>query len=360
MLLYCLFLTWLIIGWLRTEHAKPLMQEPELFYSIIIPFRNEAALLSALIKSLQVLDFPSDRYEILLIDDHSDDHYEAKLTSLPKNISFIKLIDGEGKKAALKKGIESATGDVIITTDADCLVPKGWLRFYAYCFEEKNARLAFGGVAFKKPETFFQQLQQVEFSSLIGSGAATLNWGFPSMSNGANFAFLKEAFKEVGGYADNLTIPSGDDEFLLHKVYNRYPENVFFIKNKDAVVQTSAAKDLSTFFNQRRRWSSKWKYYSNPKNSLLALLVLAFNLSILVTLVFLVVDFNQFKWFLIPLSIKVILEGIFLKSVLKKLNSSLYFWSFIFLQITYPIYVIIFGITANFGQYQWKGRTHKL
>lgn len=337
-----------------------LQQHPKLYYSILIPFRNEATHLPVLLKSLQNIDFPSEHFEIILIDDHSTDHYESGIQTFKKKITLLKLKKEEGKKAALNKGIEYAKGDVIITTDADCIVPGDWLKYYAYAFEKKNARLSFGGVSFKSPATFFQKLQQVEFSSLIGSGAATINWGLPSMSNGANFAFLKKVFHEAGGYKDNQNIPSGDDEFLLHKVYKKYPEEVFYLKNSEAVVETSPAKDLKELINQRRRWAGKWKYYSNIKNSLLAVLVLMFNLAVITALALIFIYEAEALPIIILLICKAILEGIFLKMILKSLKRKLYIFPFIFLQITYPLYVIMFGITANFGRYHWKGRRHKL
>ncbi len=357
LLSYLIFLLWLVIGWWRLKKHRPLKASPRLSYSIIVPFRNEGANLELLITSLNAIDFPSDNFEVVLVNDNSSDDYLNILSGLPANFKVIDAED-EGKKAALTKGIQSAKGDVIVTTDADCIVPVGWLTELEPYFENHNAKLVFGPVAFSSQTSFFEKVQQVEFASLIGSGAATLQWGFPTMCNGANLAFLKSTYEEVKGYSDNIDIPSGDDEFLMHKIYALAPDKVFYSNNQASVVSTSPADSWKTFFNQRKRWASKWKSYKGLKNSLLALLIVFFNLSIIISTIELLNEAHLSL--IILLTVKVILEFSFLKSILKSMARSLSIPAFLFLQICYPYYVVLFGLSANFGSYSWKGRKHRL
>jgi len=330
--------------------------KPKLFYSILVPFRNESENLETLLESLQMIDFPENHFEVIFIDDHSDDEYQIPLND---NYSLIKLLDKKGKKAALQKGIESAEGNVIITTDADCIVPENWLINYAYHFEDGKCDLAFGGVSFYDDTTFFKKIQTLEFASLVGSGASTLNLGLPSMCNGANLAFTKLAFDKVGGYSDNEQIPSGDDEFLMHKIH-KIGGKVRFLKSNN-VVYTKAQENFRSFIEQRKRWASKWKYYKRAANSLLAILVALFNINNIAAFVFIfIVNDPSFWVLLLLLATKACLEAFFLISVLKSMEKKFSFISFFTLQITYPIYVLLFGLGANFGNYIWKGRSHKL
>ncbi|MEP2772539.1 MAG: glycosyltransferase [Fulvivirga sp.] len=354
---YLIFLISLIIGWLRVEKHTQSSDSPALFYSIIIPFRNEAEHLGALISSLKSIDFPATNFEVILVNDHSTDDFLNILTDLPSNFITINA-DGQGKKSALATGIRKSKGEVIVTTDADCKIPEGWLSALQPYFEKQKAKLVYGPVAFDQRASFFNKVQQVEFASLIGSGAATLQWGLPTMCNGANLAFLKSAFLEVGGYNDNIELPSGDDEFLMHKIYASAPEKVYYMKNKNAVVSTKPSGNWKIFVNQRKRWASKWKSYKSIKNSLLAIIVALFNLSIIASTVVLI---DKFQLSLVTLLVlKIVLEFIFLKSVLNSLTRKLSITAFLFLQICYPYYVVLFGLSANFGSYSWKGRKHQL
>lgn len=354
---YLVFLVLLLLGWMRTKALDTQFTKPGKFYSILVPFRNERENLPALLRTLQSLNFPDSNFEVILINDHSEDDYLSVASNLPDNFRLIES-HGFGKKAALQTGIEESKGDVIVTTDADCLVPRNWLLIFQQYFESQDAQMVFGPVAFLNDDSFFNRLQQIEFSSLIGSGAATLRLGMPTMCNGANLAFLKSTFYEVGGYADNLAIPSGDDEFLMHKVYSKWPEKVFYVKHKEAVVNTFAAQGLHAFISQRKRWASKWKNYKKLKNSILAVLVALFNLSVILATISLFFTYSSLV--IIPLLIKIIFEYVFLRSVLTSMRKGLNFGAFLLLQICYPYYVVLFGLSANFGSYRWKGRTHKL
>lgn len=360
--LYVIFLLVLFIGWSRISSQEVSFIEPNYKYSIVVAFRNESENLWALIESIKGLDFPKSAYELILVNDHSTDNFQDTLSALDLGDLVVKqynLSDAHGKKKALAMGIAMAVGDVILTTDADCELPANWLKIYAYYFERLQAAFVFGGVSLRGNNTMFSRLQQIEFSSLIGSGAATLALGFPSMCNGANLGYKKEVFDEVGGFEDNKDIPSGDDEFLMHKIYKKYPDNVFFIKNTQSVVTTGVNQSWKAFFNQRKRWASKWKWYKSWSNSMLAVLVLLFHVCVIASYAYLI--FNALYFSLLTLLfIKVIMEGIFLQHICKTLGNKFYILPFLILQIVYPFYVVVFGLSANFGNYQWKGRKHRL
>src|SRR5690606_17909477 len=164
---------------------------------------------------------------------------------------------GIGKKAAIRTGLDYAKGDLIVTTDADCQMGANWLAVIEEFYHSQKLKMVIGPVALHAGDALFSQMQSIEFASLIGSGAASFKLGIPSMCNGANLAYSKEVFFEVNGFEDTMHLASGDDEFLMHKVVEKYPEKVSFLKNKEAVVKTNSMPDLNSFFNQRIRWASK-------------------------------------------------------------------------------------------------------
>lgn len=357
---YCILLIALIVGWGAIRTTISYKESITNLYSIIIPFRNEEENIKALIASLGNQNFPRECFEVILVDDHSEDSSTELVKTMADagqiSISLLRLQGQSGKKSALLHGIKSAKGSVVITTDADCTVEPNWLRSFASHYELSDVQMVFGPVTFKDESSLFEKIQIIEFASLIGTGASSLALGMPNMCNGANLSFRKASFFEVGGYKDNENIASGDDEFLMHKFASRYGDKVCFNKSRDAIVHTKAHKSAKAFFYQRKRWAGKWRYYASLKTIGLALFIFLFNAAFITALALCIINASHYFWLLIPLLSKVFLEGFFLYLILKFLKKRLNIALFIFLQFTYPIYVIIFGIAANFGKYTWKGR----
>jgi hypothetical protein len=205
----------------------------------------------------------------------------------------------------------------------------------------------------------FEQLQTIEFSSLIGTGAASMQAGSPNMCNGANLAFIKTAFETVNGYAGNMHQPSGDDEFLMRKIFQQYPKEIAFLKDQRAIVHTYAQKSLRAFYQQRRRWAGKWQAHNDGKAMVLALFIFIFYVSLLGFFLLTVIGFYDWKVFSLQMGIKVLSELLFLSSVLQFLIKPVHIGRFLLVQIIYPYYVIFFGIAAHRGYYSWKGRRYK-
>src|SRR6478609_12149016 len=118
---YFLFVILLIAGW-RKSSDRSIDQHRFYFLSVVIPFRNEEKNLPTLIDSLKKLNYPKDRFEILLIDDHSTDQSGAVAKLLTGDFPNVKILvaSSEGKKSAITQGIRESAGDIIVTTDADC------------------------------------------------------------------------------------------------------------------------------------------------------------------------------------------------------------------------------------------------
>ena len=231
-----------------------------------------------------------------------------------------------------------------------------WLTSLAECYERTNAKIISGPVTFTPESTLTDYLQTVEFSSLIGSGAASISAGKPSMCNGANLAYEKKAFETVGGFAGNEHLASGDDEFLLHKIAEKYPGKVQFLKDQRAIVQTAPHTCWQDFFQQRKRWASKWKHYRNPASVALAVYVFSCNVALVVGLVLGFTNYLPWNNILMLLLMKWIPEWIFIGSLLiflKKKSSIPYI---LLVQLLYPFYVVLFGLVAQKPTYTWKGR----
>ncbi len=342
---------------------------PALQFSVIIPVRNEAENLPHLLHDLAHQTYP--HFEVIVADDSSTDNTVALVRQLQQELSYplhlLPLLDertGAPKKRAIAASIDLAQGDLILTTDGDCRVGPDWLLSYAECYTEPTRRTApprmmTGPVTFTPTGGVFAQLQIVEFASLIGSGAATLALGMPTMCNGANLCYEKRVFREVNGFAGIDHVASGDDELLMHKIAKRYPGGVRFVQDGRAIVRTASNQTWQAFYNQRKRWASKWRAYDSWQPSALAVFVFLSNMA--PVLAVLGGMLGWFSWLTVAviLALKCGLEFLFLRAVLRFLQQDRAVWWIPITQLVYPVYVLFFGLAAQKKGFTWKGRKLK-
>ncbi|HEX6226129.1 MAG TPA: glycosyltransferase [Chryseolinea sp.] len=342
-------------GWHRTiARIGPTADCPEIMISVVIPVRDEGSNIAALLGD--IINQSHANFEVIVVNDHSRDETKEIVSNFTRQHPSVALISsqGEGKKKALTTGINASRGEIIVTTDGDCRVGQHWLRSIAKYFKNDQTQMVFGAVKLEGA-SFFSALQAHEFLSLVGTAAATLWFKAPSMCNGANLAFRKTTFFEVGGYANNINIPSGDDEFLMRKIFESHPDGIHFVNDNSSVVATNAMRSLKEFTHQRVRWAGKWRHAPFSWNAVLAIFIFCFQLSVLsmpVALVSSVIDPGVTILFLF----KFIIEWIFLKKVADFVKVKWNWSAFVFLQIFYPVYAIWIGVISSFTSFEWKGR----
>src|SRR5699024_8221604 len=186
-----------------------------------------------------------------------------------QGVQLIQLNESQAfnsyKKFAISKAIEKSTGEIIVTTDADCRMGEHWLQTILSSFDDNQWYMLSSPVQYSEEKTFFERLQTLEFLYLIGLGAAGIGNKKPTTCNGANLAYRKDVFYEMEGFKGIDELASGDDELLLHKVAVQNADKIYFCKSMDAAVYTDAKPTLSSFLNQRRRWASKSTKYKDKK-----------------------------------------------------------------------------------------------
>lgn len=300
-------------------------------------------------------------FEVIFINDHSTDLGEMNLkellTQTSLNWKLLSLDTHSGKKAALQLGVKSAANDIIVTIDADCTVEAHWLKTMLVPFENEQVQMVLGPVMLTG-NRLWQQLQSVEFSTLIGVTGVTAKWGNPVMANGANLAYRKSAFEKVNGFEGIDSTPSGDDELLMNKIRREFGKSIVFNSAPDALVKTSAFENWGKFKNQRLRWASKWKVGLRPMTILTALVVFMVQLAQLsiVGLVFVQSDIMLVVSALLPIKFFSELLLISLVGAVYQLRTPIHIFLLCF--ILYPFYAIYFGIAANFKKFEWKGREY--
>jgi cellulose synthase/poly-beta-1,6-N-acetylglucosamine synthase-like glycosyltransferase len=334
--------------------------------SVLIPVRNEAANIGPCIESLLQQSYLKSLYEVIVIDDHSTDATPAIVAGLQgraTNLIYTRLDDlptahSAFKKLAIQTGIGIASGELIVTTDADCLFHADWLSTLAAFYEEKGAKFIAAPVRMDSGGhlTLLAIFQILDFITLQGITGASVDKRSHSMCNGANLAYEKSAFHEVGGFRGIDAIPSGDDMLLMHKIFTKYPDKVFFLKSTAAVVSTRPETTLKRFIHQRVRWASKADRYNDKRIFRVLLLVYIVNLMYLILPV--AACWNSW-WLLllvIGLAAKTMVEYPFVYPVARFFDQQALMRWFPLLQPFHILYTVVIGWMGKFSSYRWKGR----
>lgn len=361
-LLYVLVVISFIKGWRKLKHYHAGISKGHTSVSIIVAARNEEENIANTIQDLLAQDYDHELTEIIFIDDHSTDQTSSVIARFPR-IKLISLHEpltiNSYKKKAIETAIADAKGDLIITTDADCRMKKNWLRTIVSFYEAHDYKMISSPVVYTGEKSFFERAQSLEFLYLIGLGASTIGNHKPSTCNGANLAYEKAAFHEVGGFTGIDDLASGDDELLLHKMAARYEQKIGFLKNYDAMVYTEAKPTVYEFIQQRKRWASKSTRYKNKSIIVLGVLIWMFNLSIILNLIAGIFNPVHLQVVLFQLLLKVSMEFIFLWDVTKFAKRRELLTLLPVLNLMHIVYIIFIGIAGNSGKYNWKGRMVK-
>jgi cellulose synthase/poly-beta-1,6-N-acetylglucosamine synthase-like glycosyltransferase len=353
-------------GWHRFPESESTTHH-NLTFSVIIPVRNEAGNVQELVRCLEKQSYPMLFFEVIFVNDHSTDGTYPKLVEIAEKsdlrLSILTLPEIKGtvshKKAAITLGVENAKGDIILMTDGDVKMGKDWILGFADMFSRYESKLISGPVMMSG-EGFIEEIQCIEFASLIGTSAALFYYNRPVMCNGANLAVRKDAFLEVSGYEGTHHMISGDDEYLMYKVYKRYPADVLFLKSFRSTVWIRPMSRFRDFLEQRIRWSGKWKKHINRNATFLAVYIFLVHVSFLFLLVSGLLKFIPYCTVIIIWVLKMIIEYIFFRQLFNFWKLKLKLLPIISCSLLYSIYAITFGILSNLRGYAWKGRQYKI
>lgn len=364
-LLYVFLMLFLLYGYFQVGDFYGKKVPPKSTFSVVIPLRNEAENLPHLFNSLLKLDYPTEKFEILLINDASEDASERLCEEFRQlhpqlNIQLLENIrkSGSPKKDAIQTAIKASQMEYILTTDADCILPEGWLREFDGLITTRRPDAVAGPVAYESKESKKSILNRFQELDLLSLQAATIG-GFgvniPFMCNGANFCYSKKAFLEVHGFEGNDHVGSGDDIFLLEKFQKRGLK-ITFLKSRAAIVSTNPAPHLSALFSQRIRWAAKTSAYRNTFGKLVGLVVFLMNLTLwtgAIAAVFKVFPSEVLAlMFLMKFNVDFLLIFNSAKFFGRKNSLKSYFWS----SIIYPFFSSTVAILSLFSGYEWKGR----
>jgi cellulose synthase/poly-beta-1,6-N-acetylglucosamine synthase-like glycosyltransferase len=353
LLWYIINILWLCIGFTKVKsfHSHSLI--PRTKFSIIVPFRNEAENLPKLLQSFEKLNYPSELFEVILVDDESEEKFQIPNSKFQITLLQNQRKTNSPKKDAINTAITTAQNEWIITTDADCIVNDNWLQTYDAFIQQNAVKMIASGVIYSSQNSFLGNFQQLDLMSLQGTTIGSFGNQQAFMCNGANFCYKKSFFYELNGFDGNEKIASGDDVFLLQKAITREVSSVQFLKNPFVIVSTLPEQTWKSLFFQRVRWASKSGNYKSIYSKQLGLSVFILNLLIISLLI--TTNWEPLLYFF---ALKFLIDFIlfritsnYFKKPLKYLMLSSLFYSF------FSSIVVFYSL---FGKYTWKGRSFKM
>ena len=351
--IYLAFILFIISGLFKHNTLPVTSLEKLPNISIVIAARNEEINLPDLLQDLIKQEYSIEKLEIIIVDDRSTDSTTSILQTAASNYAFIKNIRIDTpsnkmtpKKYALTKGIEAATGEIIITTDADCRVGKLWASSMAYSVLTNNC-ITIGYSEIINNNTLFELYQKIDFLSIIVANAGAAGWKKFWSGTGQNLAYYKDDFFAIGGFDSVKHKVSGDDMYLVQSI-SKIKGGYLHI-DPNSFVKTRAVNSIQEFLNQRIRWASNSKdnYQKNPLFFLFLLTSFLFNIIICLSILL------QSNWF-IMFGMKFILDGFVLvlggKLFEKEFNPFVYsLWA-----VLQPIYIPVVAILGINERYSWK------
>ena len=351
---YAALITQLAFGIAKMNKQKTIeISSPKTTFSIVVPFRNEEENLPILLESLEKLNYPTELFEVILVDDESEEKFQVSSFKFQISIIHNQRKSNSPKKDAIETAIQIAKYNWIVTTDADCEVPENWLQIFDTEIQTKDVKMCVGSVGYVTETGFLHDFQNNDFLSLQGVTAGSFGMKKPFMCNGANFAYEKDFFKVLNGFEGNNNLASGDDVFLLQKAMKSAPDKITYLGNLN-VVLTKSCSSWKQLINQRVRWASKTSAYSNWYPKILGIIVFLTNLSGLLLLVLSIYESELIKMTIYFWVLKFGIDFLFLK--FSAAYFKLPFKNFLSSFILYPFFTVLVVSKAMFGKFEWKER----
>lgn len=191
-------------------------------FSVVIACKNEAKNLQKLFLTLDTIDYDSNNFEVIFVDDNSTDNSFEMLTKFcTKSAQYhayrLNSTIIKGKKNALQQGIKNSLYEWIVLTDADCIIPDNWLLSINNHIQHNKKHTMFIGYSPEVYHNSFQYFKQLASAVIYASSAYA---GIPVSCTGRNLVFEKKTFSEVRGYEGLFHLSSGDDKLLMHRFLN--------------------------------------------------------------------------------------------------------------------------------------------
>lgn len=339
---------------IRRNGASNTAQPP---VSVIVAARNEEHSIAECLASLCHQSYPRERYEVVVVDDHSEDSTREVVMNVAAREERIKLIQSvpesslRGKTNALATGIRESTGEIVMITDADCTVPPTWIEETVRRYESRVGIV--GGMTLQSASDWFGGMQSLDWAYLLGIASAAVGLGNPLSTIGNNLSFRREAYNQVGGY-EGIPFSITEDYSLFQAIVRTGTWNVAYPLDHALLVISKPCKSWGELVRQKHRWG---KGGLDMKLSGFLIMAIGFTQHLMILagpLLYGAVSAALTGWF-----VKAVGDYAFLHAVLRRvrrLDQLKYFLAF---QIYYLLYVLALPFIVFFRRrVVWKGRSY--
>jgi len=369
-LFFCLYLVLMLLyfsGWIVTnDFLIPKSFKPKTKVAVVVAARNEERNILRCVNDILKQNYPAELMELIVVDDFSSDKTfeifksvsDSRLTIFQMN-KFVSEQNFSSKKKSIETAIAKTDATLIVTTDADCCISENWIMNIVAEHELNHKQFILGPVAYHEEKNVFERMESLDFFGFTGIACGSLYWKMPALCNGANLAYTRELFYQLGGFTDNEKIPSGDDMFLMMKAFKQNPKAVSYLKSTEATVRTFASSSWKEFLQQRIRWGSKSKHYSDFRITASLAIIFLFYCCLVACGVMAFFQPLFLFVFLFMVITKSIIDAAFLFNVANFFGRKKLLLIFLPAQIFHITYVLIAGVLSQVKTYNWKGRTNK-
>ena len=354
MVLGALYYLLILAFWVGLHRLKAGSSIEKPSITVVIAARNESETIDACLSALAAQDYPADRMEVVVVDDRSSDDTVARACRWVGRLPSLRVLSVAQayhlcpKKNALEVGIRAGTGELILTTDADCRPPPGWIDATASAFEP-DVGMVLGHAPLVPKSGVIQALLALQALVVSALGAGSAGVGFPLTCSGRNLGYRRSAFYQAGGFEEIGDVPGGDDVLLMRKIASKTAWKVRF--NASPGVPSSPHADR--LLRRQLRYQSKSLHYGVPA-LLMALPVYIFHVALAFG-PFFVVRFPEFWAVLGSLVVgKVLTDGLLLWTAASRFKSRRSMVWFPVLEFISVPYIVFFSGLGALRTSRWE------
>ncbi len=178
-------------------------------FSIVIPTYNRPERLAICLQSLTQIDYPRDRFEVIVVDDGSAQPMAPTVEPFTSNLNLTLLRQvNSGPAQARNAGAARAQGQYLVFTDDDCQPHPNWLSALAAQLDRQPQALVGGHTLNALPHNMFSTASQLLIDYLYNYYNSCHQ---PSFFASNNFAMATEQFRHLGGFDTSFPLAAGED-----------------------------------------------------------------------------------------------------------------------------------------------------
>ena len=236
--------------------------------SVIIPAHNEERDLAPTLASLSAQRYPGDA-EFVVVDDRSSDGTAEVIRAAAARDDRIRMVRVEApdrrlspKVNAVDHGIHASSGEIIVTSDADCRYPDGWLEGMVGHFAP-GVTMVVGYVETTRAGAvgrWLHRFETIDWLSLMLVSRSLTRFGWKFASSANNQAYRRDAFEAAGGFGAIGRAPSGDEDLLTQRLGRLPGSRIAFASRPEVRVLTQPVASWRQLYQQRRRWVSRYHH----------------------------------------------------------------------------------------------------